>query len=150
MNLKSGIWVFKYPWSALIPIPKALIHTTLIIIICVVYMYTFYPFFLCLKLEVYEYLKLRSYQKRHNMETPPVLELPAHLERKRRRRSSFYDEKTEEKELMLLKAGVRPEWLQVSRIINSKYENDFFCLLFIKGHSRSPCPQKNGHNFSLE
>ena len=55
------------------------------------------------------------------MEVEPILELPPHQERRRRRRSSFYDEKMEEMELMLLKLGVRPEWLQVHRIINSKY-----------------------------
>lgn len=65
-------------------------------------------------------MTLRSYSLKHNMDTPPVLEIPAHLERRRRRRSSYYDEKTEEKELMLLKAGVRPEWLLIHRIINSK------------------------------
>lgn len=58
--------------------------------------------------------------RKHNMDTPPPLELPAHLMRRRRRRSSYYDEKTEEKELVLLKAGVRPEWLMIQRIINSK------------------------------
>ena len=61
--------------------------------------------------------------RKHNMDIVPILELPPHQERRRRRRSSFYDEKMEEKELMLLKAGVRPEWLQVHRIINLKLAN---------------------------
>lgn len=72
------------------------------------------------QLDVHQPNKLRPYMRKYNMEVPPLLELPAHLERRRRRRSSYYDEKTEEKELMLLKAGVRPEWLIVQRIIDSK------------------------------
>ena len=49
------------------------------------------------------------------------MELPAHLQRRRRRRSSaHHDERLDEKELMLLRAGVRPEWLLIHRVVNAR------------------------------
>lgn len=72
------------------------------------------------QLEVHQPNTLRSYMRKHNMMVAPPMELPAHLERRRRRRSSFYDEKTEEREMMLLRAGVKPQWLQIHRVINHR------------------------------
>ena len=72
------------------------------------------------QLDVHQGNTLRPYMRKHNMESPPPLELPAHLERRKRRRSSYYNEKMEEKELVLLKAGVHPEWLIIQRVISSK------------------------------
>ncbi|XP_019855875.1 PREDICTED: chromodomain-helicase-DNA-binding protein 5-like isoform X1 [Amphimedon queenslandica] len=83
-------------------------------------------------LDVHQGNTLRPYMRKHNMETPPPLELPAHLERRRRRRSSHYDEKMEEKELVLLKAGVHPEWLIIQRVINSKTSKKFGTLYLVK------------------
>lgn len=55
------------------------------------------------------------------MDTAPPMELPAHLQRRRRRRSSaHHDERLEEKEIELLRAGVRPQWLVIHRILNTK------------------------------
>lgn len=75
-----------------------------------------------LQLEVHQPLTLRSYVRTHNMETPPPIDLPAHLERKFRKRSvaSHQDEKVDEREVMLLKAGIKPQWLQIHRIINKR------------------------------
>ena len=72
------------------------------------------------QLEVHQPNTLRSYMRKHNMMAAPPMELPAHLERRRRRRSSFYDEKTEEKEMMLLRVGVKPQWLLIHRVINHR------------------------------
>ena len=72
--------------------------------------------------DVHQPITLRSYTRKHNMDTPPKLELPPHVQRRHKRRStaSFCDEKMEDQEIMLLKAGIRPQWLQIHRIINKK------------------------------
>lgn len=56
------------------------------------------------------------------MDKPPVLELPPHVQRRYKRRStaSHVDEKLEEQEMLLLKAGIKPQWLQIHRIINMR------------------------------
>ena len=61
--------------------------------------------------------------RRHNMEEPPRLQLPLHVERRRKRRStaSHGDERWEEAERLLLEAGVRSQWLQIHRVINKRW-----------------------------
>ena len=60
------------------------------------------------------------------MDAPPLLELPPHVERRHKRRStaSHCDEKhreMEEKELMLIRSGIRPTWLQIHRVVNKRW-----------------------------
>jgi len=75
-----------------------------------------------IRLDVYQPITLRAYMRKHNMDIAPLMELPPHVERRHKRRStaSHHDEKMEEKELMLLKAGIKPAWLQIHRIINKR------------------------------
>ena len=76
-----------------------------------------------LQLDVHQHLTLRPYMRRRNMEAPPILELAPHVQHRRKRRStaSLGDERLEETELMLLQAGIRPQWLQIHRILNKRY-----------------------------
>ena len=73
-------------------------------------------------MDVNQPITLRAYMRKHNMDTPPTMELPPHVQRRHKRRStaSYYDEKMEDQEITLLKAGVRPQWLQIHRVINKK------------------------------
>ena len=75
-----------------------------------------------MQFDVYQPITLRAYIRKHNMDTPPKMELPPHVQRRHKRRStaSFCDEKMEDLEITLLKAGVRPQWLQIHRIVNKK------------------------------
>jgi len=68
--------------------------------------------------------------RRHNMDVAPKMELPPHVQRRHKRRSatSLADEKMEEQEIQLLKAGVRPQWLQVHRVINKRWREGAWCL----------------------
>lgn len=61
--------------------------------------------------------------RRHNMDIPPLLQLPMHVERRRKRRStaSHGDERWEDAERVLLEAGIRPQWLQIHRIIGKRW-----------------------------
>jgi hypothetical protein len=56
------------------------------------------------------------------MDKEPHAELAHHIQRRYKRRStaSHVDEKLEEQEMSLLKAGVKPTWLQIHRIINKR------------------------------
>ncbi len=74
------------------------------------------------QLDVHEPIRLRAYMRKRNMDVAPQMELPPHVQRRHKRRStaSHLDEKLEETELMLLNAGVRPAWLQIHRVINKR------------------------------
>ena len=74
------------------------------------------------QLDVHQQITLRAYMRKRNMDIAPLMELPPHVERRHKRRStaSHYDVKMEEKELMLLKAGIKPLWLQIHRVINKR------------------------------
>lgn len=69
--------------------------------------------------------------RKHNMDVPPKLELPPHVQRRHKRRStaSHCDERMEDQEIMLIKAGVRPQWLQIHRIINKRSATLQYLLL---------------------
>lgn len=69
------------------------------------------------------------------MEVPPKSELPPHVQRRHKRRStaSHFDEKLEEQETTLLKAGVNPDWLQIQRVINKRYVSPMWAR--VMGHS---------------
>ena len=56
------------------------------------------------------------------MDIAPKMELPPHVQRRHKRHSttSLADEKMEEQEMTLLKAGVNPKCLQIHRIINKR------------------------------
>ena len=76
----------------------------------------------CTQIDVHQKPTLRSYMRRHDMSVPPKKELAPHVQRRHKRRStaSHFDEKLEEQEMTLLKAGILPEWLQIDRIINKR------------------------------
>ncbi len=78
---------------------------------------------LCIhQIDVHQSMTLKFYMRRHNMDVAPKMELPPHVQRRHKRRSatSLADEKMEEQEIQLLKAGIRPQWLQIHRIINKR------------------------------
>lgn len=74
------------------------------------------------QLDVFQPITLRAYTRKHNMDKEPHAELAHHIQRRYKRRStaSHVDEKLEEQEMTLLKAGVKPTWLQIHRIINKR------------------------------
>lgn len=73
-------------------------------------------------MDVFQPVTLRAYTRKHNMDKEPHTELAHHIQRRYKRRStaSHVDEKLEEQEMTLLKAGVKPTWLQIHRIINKR------------------------------
>ncbi|CAI8044830.1 Chromodomain-helicase-DNA-binding protein 5, partial [Geodia barretti] len=75
-----------------------------------------------MRLEVHRQVTLRTFMRKHNMETPPPSNLPPHVRHRHKRRSttSHPDEKMEEQELTLLRAGVRPSSLLIQRVINKR------------------------------
>ena len=81
-----------------------------------------FEFFL-FQLEVHRQVTLRTFMRKHNMETPPPGDLPPHVRHSHKRRSttSHLDEKMEEQELTLLQAGVRPTALLIQRVINKRW-----------------------------
>lgn len=73
-------------------------------------------------MDVHQPITLRAYMRHRNMDTPPTLELPPHVQRRHKRRStaSHLDSQMEEQEMMVLRAGIRPQWLQIHRIVNKR------------------------------
>ncbi|KAI6653320.1 Chromodomain helicase DNA binding protein 4 L homeolog [Oopsacas minuta] len=71
------------------------------------------------EMEVFEMHLLRNYMKRVDMTTPPPLET---LDRRHRKMSSSLQEPFEmdETEQLLIRIGIRREWLHVHRIINTR------------------------------
>lgn len=72
---------------------------------------------------MHQHQTLRHYiRKQGSMEHPPNTDLPPHVQRRHKRRStaSHIDERMEEQEMTLLRAGVHPDWLQIQRVINKR------------------------------
>ena len=68
-------------------------------------------------------MTVRAFMRKHNMETPPPNELPPHVRHRHKRRStaSQLDEKMEEQEMCLLRAGIRPSSLLIQRVISKRW-----------------------------
>lgn len=84
--------------------------------------FTFAPKTYIFQLDVFQPITLRAYVRKHNMEKEPHSDLAHHIQRRYKRRStaSHVDEKLEEQEMTLLKAGVKQTWLQIHRVINKR------------------------------
>ena len=91
------------------------------------------------QLDVFQPVTLRAYTRKHNMDKEPHAELAHHIQRRYKRRStaSHVDEKLDEQEMTLLKAGVKPTWLQIHRIINKRYRVSVSCRVVFLATTKS-------------
>ncbi|XP_052821460.1 chromodomain-helicase-DNA-binding protein Mi-2 homolog isoform X1 [Mya arenaria] len=75
-----------------------------------------------LQLDVYQSALIRMYMRKNDMDEPPPLEDGSSWGNKEKRKHAA-DQDTDNLEDRFYKYGVRPEWLQIHRIINHRVEH---------------------------
>lgn len=85
-----------------------------------------------LQMEVFHGIMMRCYQRKFDMDEPPRLEDPLDEMDNRRKRITGAQAFTQEMEERFYRYGIKPEWLQVHRVLNHRSMRDGRTLYLVK------------------
>ncbi|KAK3918897.1 Chromodomain-helicase-DNA-binding protein 4 [Frankliniella fusca] len=85
-----------------------------------------------LQMEVFHGIMIRCYMRKFDMDEPPRLEDPLDEMDARRKRISNKEAFSEALEERFYRYGIKPEWLQVHRVLNHRTMRDGRCLYLVK------------------